>query len=78
MNLVSKLKQCYSAINVAEMQNIVTNYNWVETLKDKTLVAFGLGKFMEDTHERLFRMLDVAYITDNNNNLWGGYGIISR
>ena len=72
MNLVSKLKQCYSAINVAEMQNIVTNYNWVETLKDKTLVAFGLGKFMEDTHERLFNMLDITYLTDNNSKLWGG------
>lgn len=60
------------AIEYAYDSRHVTNYNWKETLKNRTIVAFGLGKFFEDTHERLFSMLDVAYLCDNNECLWGG------
>lgn len=56
----------------------VTNYNWKESLRTKTVVAFGLGKFMEDTHERLFSMLDIQYLCDNNKSLWGGTSITEK
>ena len=51
-------------------------YNWNETLKKYTVVAFGLGKFFEDTHNRLFDMCEIAYVSDNNYAKWGG-GTIS-
>lgn len=47
-------------------------YNWNETLKKYTVVAFGLGKFFEDTHNRLFDMCEIAYVSDNNYAKWGG------
>jgi len=46
-------------------------YNWPETIKNYTVVAFGLGKFFEDTYERLFKMCDVVYVSDNNQEKWG-------
>lgn len=46
----------------------VNVYNWNETLQDHTVVAFGLGKFFEDTHDRLFQMCRVDYISDNDEN----------
>ncbi len=45
-------------------------YNWNDTFKKHTVVAFGLGKFFEDTHERLFGMCNVAYVSDNDEEKW--------
>lgn len=49
----------------------ITVYNWNETLGNKTVVAFGTGKFFADTHERLFRMVDVKFVCDNDPSKWG-------
>lgn len=49
----------------------VNVYNWMENLQDKTVVAFGLGKFFRDTHERLYRMCRIDYLCDNNPDYWG-------
>lgn len=72
MNMSICMKNIGSAIEYARDISHITNYNWRETLKSRTIVAFGLGKFFEDTHKRLFSMLDVAYLCDNNESLWGG------
>ena len=71
-NVDTYMKPIYKAIEYATDTSHITNYNWKETLKDRTVVAFGLGKFFEDTHERLFSMIDIAYLCDNNECLWGG------
>ena len=39
--------------------------------KEKVVVAFGLGKFFRDTYERLFQMVDVKYVCDNDSTKWG-------
>ncbi len=70
--IASYMEKIDEAISYAEKKKHVTAYNWNEALKNKTVVAFGLGKFMEDTHERLFRMIDIKYLSDNNKYLWGG------
>ena len=46
-------------------------YNWPDTIRNYTVVAFGLGKFFEDTHERLFNLCEVEYVSDNDKNKWG-------
>lgn len=57
------------AVAFAKVKN--TNvYNWNDTLKKHTVVAFGLGKFFEDTHNRLFEMCEIAYVSDNNKEKW--------
>ena len=71
-NVDTYMKQIDKAIEYAKDATHITNYNWKETLKSRTVVAFGLGKFFEDTHERLFSMIDIAYLCDNNECLWGG------
>lgn len=48
-------------------------YNWNDTLKKYTVVAFGLGKFFQDTHSRLFEMCEIAYVSDNNEKYWDQY-----
>lgn len=69
------LKRCLiqieEAIEYASADGHVTAYNWNEALSDKTVVVFGTGKFFEDTHERLFRMVNVEYVCDNNKEKWG-------
>lgn len=70
-NFVACMEKINEAIQYASMEDHVTNYNWKETLSSRIVVAFGLGKFMEDTHERLFSMLNVQYLSDNNKSLWG-------
>lgn len=60
------------AISYAEKDGNVTAYNWNETLKEKVVVAFGLGKFFRDTCDRLFQMVNVKYVCDNDSTKWGG------
>jgi len=64
------LDKIENAIRYTEQEN-VNVYNWNETLQNYTVVAFGLGKYFEDTHERLFKMCNIAYVTDNNPEKWG-------
>ncbi|NLK73097.1 MAG: FkbM family methyltransferase [Clostridiales bacterium] len=55
-----------SAIENAKNEEECNVYNWRDTLKKKNVCAFGLGKFFDDTHERLFKMCDVKYLCDND------------
>lgn len=64
------LKKIKEAIEYAR-EGHVNVYNWNETLKEYTVVAFGLGKFWEDTHDRLFDMCNIVYVSDNNKEKWG-------
>lgn len=66
------VKVMQEAIGHAKKSGNVTAYNWNEALKDKVVVAFGLGKFFQDTHERLFQMVNVQYVCDNDKVKWGG------
>ncbi|MEZ3464298.1 MAG: FkbM family methyltransferase [Lachnospiraceae bacterium] len=71
MKLENYMDIIKEAISYAEKEGIVTAYNWNETLKEKVVVAFGLGKFFRDTYERLFQMVDVKYVCDNDSTKWG-------
>lgn len=71
MNLDLCMRRVEDAISYAETEGNITAYNWNEALAEKTVVAFGTGKFFEDTHERLFKMVDVQYLCDNNSEKWG-------
>ena len=73
MNSDKCINRIREAILYAESEKYVTAYNWNETLKEKTVVAFGLGKFFKDTQERLFQMVDVKYLCDNDSEKWGKY-----
>lgn len=64
------IEQIESAIAFAK-KGRENAYNWNETLKKHTVVAFGLGKFFEDTHDRLFKMCNISYVSDNNKEKWG-------
>lgn len=64
------MEQIISAVDYAK-QGHVNVYNWNETLNKHTVVAFGLGKFFEDTHDRLFNMCKISYVSDNNEAKWG-------
>lgn len=63
------LEKIISAIDFAKKGH-VNVYNWNDTLKNHTVVAFGLGKFFEDTHDRLFEMCNIEYVSDNNKEKW--------
>ena len=67
----NRLKKIYNTIELVKKNQNVNVFNWNETLKNKTVVAFGLGKFFKDTHERLYKMCDVKYLCDNNKDYWG-------
>lgn len=55
-----------NAIRYAADHDLCNVYNWKETFQSKEICAFGLGKFFDDTHERLFQMCNVRYLSDNN------------
>lgn len=71
MELVNYINTMKEAITYAKEEGNVTAYNWNEVLKEKVVVSFGLGKFFKDTRERLFRMVDVKYVCDNDSTKWG-------
>lgn len=71
MELTKYINTMKEAILFAKEEGNVTAYNWNEVLKEKVVVSFGLGKFFRDTCERLFRMVDVAYVCDNDSAKWG-------
>lgn len=71
MDVRNYMTQIEESIEYACVDGHITAYNWNETLADRTVVAFGTGKFFRDTHERLFRMVDVQYVCDNNSEKWG-------
>lgn len=67
-----QMKRIIDTLETAKMEQNVNVFNWKETLKDRTVVAFGLGKFFRDVYERLFQACRVDYLCDNNEKLWGG------
>lgn len=71
MNLKECMREIEAAVSYADSTNEVTAYNWNEVLKEKTVVAFGLGKFFRDTYQRLYQMVDISYVCDNNSEKWG-------
>lgn len=71
MELTNYTDAMKEAILYAKGEGNVTAYNWNEVLKEKVVVSFGLGKFFRDTCERLFKMVDVAYVCDNDSTKWG-------
>lgn len=73
MNIKHYVKMIQEAIAYAKISGNVTAYNWNETLKEKVVVAFGLGKFFQDTYERLFQMVNIQYVCDNDRTKWGEY-----
>lgn len=73
MEIKSYVKTMQEAITYAKKRGNVTAYNWNEALKEKVVVAFGLGKFFQDTHERLFKMVNIQYVCDNDRTKWGEY-----
>lgn len=64
------IKKIKEAVEYAKKGH-VNVYNWNETLKNYTVVAFGLGKFWQDTHDRLFDMCNIVYVSDNDKEKWG-------
>ena len=66
------MKKILEAIEYANNGGINV-YNWSETINNYTVVSFGLGKFFEDTHERLFQMCNVSYVCDNSPEKQGKY-----
>lgn len=71
MNTERYMEKIKTAISYAAEEREVTAYNWNETLKERNVVAFGTGKFFEDTHERLFGMVDIKAVCDNAPEKWG-------
>jgi len=71
MNVRECMNKIKEAVVSAQLGETITAYNWNEYFKNKNVVAFGLGKFFEDTHERLFKKVDVAMLCDNNPEKWG-------
>lgn len=71
VSIHSDVQRISDTIECVKRYQNVNVFNWNETLKNKTVVAFGLGKFFKDTHERLYRMCDIAYLCDNNPDYWG-------
>lgn len=71
MNINECMKDIEDAVDYTCSTNEVTAYNWNEVLKDKTVVAFGLGKFFRDTYQRLYRMVKIDFLCDNNSEKWG-------
>ena len=65
MNVRECMNKIKEAVVSAQLGETITAYNWNEYFKNKNVVAFGLGKFFEDTHERLFKkwMLQCYVIT---------------
>lgn len=55
MKLENYMDIIKEAISYAEKEGIVTAYNWNETLKEKVVVAFGLGKFFRIHMKDYFR-----------------------
>ena len=66
-----QMKRIIDTLETAKREQNVNVFNWKETLKDRTVVAFGLGKFFQDVYERLFQACRVDYLCDNNEKLWG-------
>ena len=64
------MNEIIKAIEYAENKKNITVYNCIESIKNKNIVAFGLGKFFEDTHERLFKNFNIKYLCDNNSEKW--------
>lgn len=71
MDTAYYMNKICEAIEYAQRDGVVTAYNWNETLKNKNVIAFGVGQFFSDTHNRLFEKVDIKYVCDNDRAKWG-------
>ncbi len=73
VNIDVYMQPIKDAVEYAKSMGGVTAYNWNETLSEKNVVAFGVGKFLQDIHERLFKKVNIKYLCDNDSTKWGKY-----